>query len=112
MYDFFFNFVIYIKCYPMNCAWIKKDLKIIIKGHILNWPWRSREERRKTRGEVIQEYWKNEDGTADYFVHQLLFKMVVELTRNSFYQKVEYKSKYARKPVKGSFSDIMQNMYR
>ncbi len=101
--------------------------------------------------EAIHEYWKNEDGTADYFVHQLLFKMVVEnnakaaelfsampkieqdpthalwwscrsktfdrklfedLTRNSFYQKVEYKSKYARKPVRGSFSDIMQNMYR
>ncbi len=100
--------------------------------------------------DAIYEYWRNEDGAADYFVHQLLFKTVVEnnetaaeyfarmpkveqdpthnvwlkyrstpfdaklfeeLTADSFYQKTEYKSKDAREPVKGSFSDVMQNMY-
>lgn len=28
--------------------------------------------------ELIYEYWKNEDKAIDYFIHQLLFKMLVE----------------------------------
>ena len=32
----------------------------------------------KTWREAVLAYWKEEDSTIDYFVHQLLFKMVVE----------------------------------
>ncbi len=111
------------------------------KGNFLLKAWRS----------MIHEYWRNEDEIADYFAHQLMFMMVVEnnaaaaehfaampkigqdpthtvwwqhrsdpfnqelfreLTEGSFYQKTEFKSKDARSPKKGSFSDVMQNMYR
>ncbi len=111
------------------------------KGNFLVKAWRA----------AIHEYWKHENKTADYFVHQLLFKMVVEnnvkaaehfaampkidqdpthalwwrcrsddfnpglfkeLTRDSFFQKVEFKSEYASNPKEGSFSDVMQNMYK
>lgn len=34
------------------------------------------------------------------------------LTKDAFFQKTEYKSRSAKDPVRGSFSDVMQNMYR
>lgn len=39
----------------MTISGIRAVLYIILKGHILNWPWKSRLSRRKTRGRVIQD---------------------------------------------------------
>lgn len=39
----------------MNTARFKTTLRIMLSGHILNWPWRSGAERRKTRGEATRK---------------------------------------------------------
>lgn len=100
--------------------------------------------------EAMFAYWRHEDSTVDYFVHQLLFRKAVEcnaraaelfarmprlpqdpthavwfgnasrpfdealfrtLTGAAAFQKTEYKSSDARKPVPGSFADVMMKMY-
>lgn len=97
--------------------------------------------------DTIFEYWRNENSAADYFIHQILFKLVTEnnqaahglfnampklcqdpthalwphkdekfdkglydnLCKDAFFQKTEYKSKSARKPLQGSFADYLIN---
>ncbi len=121
--------------YVQNCFFRSRKGNHILKA------WRA----------AIHRFWEKEDRIADYFMHQILFKMVVEnnepaarlfakmpkieqdpthtvwwqhradpfdaslfeeLTGGAFYQKTEFKSKDANEPLKGSFSDVMQNMYR
>ena len=98
--------------------------------------------------EAVLAYWKEEDRIADYFMHQLLFKMVVEynpkaaglyarmphvdqdpthaiwygcpddpfdarkfmeITSAAAFQKTDYKSRRAAKPVPGSNADHIVN---
>lgn len=133
------SFFIYLASSPLigysfvqNCFFRAK------KGDFLMRAWR----------DCIFEYWKREKCAADYFVHQLLFKLLTEnneaaaarfaempkieqdpthalwwdyrdkpfdrelfdrLCAGAFFQKTEYKSSSASRPIAGSFSDVMQN---
>ncbi len=117
--------------FVQNCFFRSKQYNFLCKA------WR----------DTIFEYWRNEDSPADYFVHQILFKMVVEnnkearelfekmpklvqdpthslwphkdekfekatfekLCIGAFFQKTEYKSKSALKPIPGSIADHIIN---
>lgn len=101
--------------------------------------------------ETMLEYWRREDSPVNYFIHQMIFRKVVEssplagelfarmphvnqdathelwwghrdepfdqavfdrITSSAVFQKTEYKSASSRKPIPGSFADVMIRMYR